>query len=114
GKLAEITSPSLFSSRRAAVITELEDLVPELGVDLLNLVAAQLPDLAVIAVHGGGQKGRGLLQKLKSADLEVIECAAVKTWELPQFVSGEAKRAGSSIDGAAAWALVDAIGHDVR
>ncbi len=114
GKLAEITSPSLFSSRRAAVITELEELAPELGEDLLDLAAAQLQDLAVIAVHRGGQKGRGLLEKLKSADLEVIECAAVKTWELPQFVSGEAKRAGSSIDGAAASALVDAVGHDLR
>jgi DNA polymerase-3 subunit delta len=114
GKLAEITSPSLFSSRRAAVITELEDLAPELGVDLVNLAEEQLPDLAVITVHRGGQKGKGLLEKLKSADVEVIECAAVKTWELPQFVSGEAKRAGSSIDGAAASALVDAIGHDLR
>ena len=28
GKLAEITSPSLFSSQRAAVITELENLAP--------------------------------------------------------------------------------------
>jgi DNA polymerase III subunit delta len=114
GKLAEITSPSLFSSRRAAVITELEDLAPEIGVDLLNLAAEQLPDLAVITVHRGGQKGKGLLEKLKAADVEVIECAAVKTWELPQFVSGEAKRAGSAIDAAAASALVDAVGHDLR
>ena len=88
GKLAEITSPSLFSSRRAAVITELEDLAPELGVELVNLAAAQLPDLAVIVVHGGGPKGKGLLDKLKSAGVEVIDCAPVKSWELPQFVSG--------------------------
>src|SRR5215204_7215668 len=47
GKLAEITSPSLFSSRRAAVITELEDLSAELDVDLVHLAADQLPDLAV-------------------------------------------------------------------
>jgi DNA polymerase III subunit delta len=114
GKLAEITSPSLFSSKRAAVITGLEDLAPELGVDLLGLAAEQLPDLAVIAVHRGGQKGRGLVEKLKSADVEVIECAALKTWELPHFVSGEAKRASSSIEGAAASALVDAVGHDLR
>ena len=63
GKLAEITGPSLFSSRRAAVITELEDLAPELGVDLLSLAAEQLPDLAVIAVHRGGQKGKGLVER---------------------------------------------------
>ena len=36
GKLAEITSPSLFSSQRAAVITELENLAPELDADLVN------------------------------------------------------------------------------
>ena len=114
GKLAEITSASLFSSQRAAVITELEDLAPELGVELVNLAAAQLPDLAVITVHSGGLKGKGLLDKLKSTGVEVIECAAVKPWELPQFVSGEAKRAGSSIDAAAASALVDAVGHDLR
>src|SRR4029453_6449186 len=54
------------------------------------------------------------LEKLKSAGAEVIECAAVKTWELPQFVSAEAKRAGSSIDAGAAATLVEAIGHDLR
>lgn len=114
GKLVEITSPSLFSTRRAAVITELEDLSAELDVDLVHLATDQLPDLAVITVHRGGQKSKGLVEKLKSAGVEVIECAAVKPWELPQFVSAEAKRAGSSIDAAAASALVDAVGHDLR
>jgi DNA polymerase-3 subunit delta len=114
GKLAEITSPSLFSSRRAAVINDLETLAPELDAELVNLAAAQISDLAVIGVHSGGPKGKGLLEKLKSAGAEVIECPAVKTWELPQFVSAEAKRAGSSIDAGAASALVDAVGHDLR
>jgi DNA polymerase III subunit delta len=114
GKLAEIISPSLFSSRRAVVITELEDLAPELNADLVDLAAAQLPDLALIVVHRGVPKGRALLEKLKSTGIEVIECAAVKTWELPQFVSAEAKRAGSSIDAGASAALVDAVGHDLR
>src|SRR4051794_35245590 len=59
GKLAEITSPSLFSSRRAAVINDLENLAPELDVELVNLAAAQIPDLALIVVHRGVQKGSG-------------------------------------------------------
>src|SRR4029450_11399463 len=113
-KLAEITSPSLFSSRRAAGIHDLENLPPELDAELVNLAAAQISDLSVIAVHRGVPKGKALLDKLKSAGPEVIECAAVKTWELPQFVSAEAKRAGSSIDAGAATALVEAIGHDLR
>src|SRR4249920_2361265 len=114
GKLVEITSPSLFSSRRAVVIHELENLPPDLDAELLNLAGAQLPDIAVIVVHGGGPKGKRLLEKLKSAGIEVIECAALKPWELPQFVSAEVKRAGSSIDSGAASALVDAVGHDLQ
>jgi DNA polymerase-3 subunit delta len=114
GRLAEITSPSLFSSRRAAVINDLENLPPELDAELLKLAAAHIVDLAVITVHRGGPKGKGLLGKLKSAGAEVIECPPVKAWELPQFVSTEAKRRGSSIDGGAAASLVDAVGHDLR
>jgi DNA polymerase III subunit delta len=114
GKLAEVTSPSLFASRRAAVITELENLAPEVDADLVNLARAQVPDLALIVVHRGVPKGKALVEKLKSAGAEVIECAAVKPWQLPQFVSTEAKRAGSSIDSGAASALVDAVGHDLR
>jgi DNA polymerase-3 subunit delta len=114
GKLAEMTSPSLFSTQRAAVITELENLPAALDAELVSLAAAPLPDLAVIVVHRGVPKGKALIDKLKAAGVEVIECAAVKQWELPQFVSGEAKRAGSSIDSGAASALVDAVGHDLR
>jgi DNA polymerase III subunit delta len=114
GKLVEITGPSLFSIHRAAVINDLENLPSDLDVELVNLAAAQLPDLAVIAVHRGGPRGKGLLAKLTSAGAEVIECPAVKLWELPQFVSAEVKRAGSSIDSGAASALVDAVGHDLR
>jgi DNA polymerase-3 subunit delta len=114
GRLTEITSPSLFSNRRAAVINDLENLAPELDAELVKLAAAHMNDLAVITVHGGGPKGKGLLEKLRSAGAEVIECAAIKTWELPQFVSAEAKRTGSSIDPGASSALVDAIGHDLR
>jgi DNA polymerase-3 subunit delta len=114
GKLSEITSPSLFSSHRAAVINDLENLDSRLDVELVELAGGQITDLAVITVHRGGQRGRGLVEKLKSAGAEVIESPAVKTWELPQFVSAEAKQVGSSIDAGAASALVDAVGHDLR
>jgi DNA polymerase III subunit delta len=114
GKLVEITSPSLFSSHRAAVIYDVESMAPDLDGELVDLASAQLADLAVIIVHRGGAKGKGLVEKLKSAGVEMVECGTVKPWELPHFVSGEAKRAGSSIDAGAASALVDAVGHDLR
>jgi DNA polymerase-3 subunit delta len=113
-RLAEITSASLFSTRRAAVITDLANLDPDLFPDLLDLAAAKIEDLALILVHGGGQKGKGLVDKLKAAGAEVVDCPPVKTWELPQFVLAEVRRSGASIDAGAAQSLVDSVGHDLR
>lgn len=113
-RLAEITSASLFSTRRAAVITDLANLDPDLFPDLLRLAGSATEDLALILVHPGGQKGKGLVDKLKAAGAEVIDCPTTKAWELPQFVLAEVKRAGATIDAGAAQSLVDAVGHDLR
>ncbi len=113
-KLAEITNPSLFADRRAAVITDLASLPAELHPAVAALAGTPVDDLAVILVHGGGPKGKGLLDKLKAAGVEVIDCPPVKTWELPQFVSAEAKQLGSTLEPGAAQVLVDAVGNDLR
>lgn len=113
-KLAEITSASLFSTQRAAVITNVAELPTELYGSLIALAATPQPDLAVLVVHGGGPRGKGLLDKLRAQGVDVVDCPAVKAWELPQFVSAEAKRSGVSIDSGASQALVDAVGHDLR
>ncbi|MDX6322976.1 MAG: polymerase subunit delta, partial [Propionibacteriaceae bacterium] len=109
GKLAEMTSASLFSSQRAAVIWDLANLPPEVVDPVQALAAEPVADLALILVHGGGVKGKGLLDKLKKARVEVVDCPPVKTWELPQFVTAEVKRAKGTVDPAAAQLLVDAV-----
>lgn len=114
GRLAEMTGASLFSTRRAAVLTDLAQLPADLASPLLEVVQAGLPDLALVLVHGGGQKGKGLLDKVKAAGAVVVECPSVKLWELPQFVAAEVRQARGSIDAGAAQALVDAVGSDLR
>jgi DNA polymerase-3 subunit delta len=114
GKLAEITSPSLFSSRRAAVITELGELATDLHGPVAALAEKPLDELAVVLVHRGGARGKTLLDRVRRSAAETIECAALKPWELPQFVSAEAARAGGAIDSDAARFLVEAVGHDLR
>jgi DNA polymerase III subunit delta len=113
-KLTEVTSPSLFADRRAAVITDLASLPAELYPAIATLAATPVADLAVVLVHAGGPKGKGLLDKLKTAGVEVIDCPPVKAWELPQFVSAEAKQLGTTIEPGAAHVLVDAVGNDLR
>ncbi len=44
----------------------------------------------------------------------MVDCPPVKAWELPQFVSAEAKQLGTTIEPGAAQTLVDAVGNDLR
>ncbi|CAA9317992.1 MAG: DNA polymerase III delta subunit [uncultured Friedmanniella sp.] len=111
---AEMTSASLFATRRVAVVENLADLPAELHEPVLDVARSPLEDLALVLVHGGGQKGKGLLDKLKAAKVQVLDAPAVKAWELPQFVTAEARRLGAGIDPGAAQTLVDAVGHDLR
>jgi DNA polymerase-3 subunit delta len=103
-KLAEITSPSLFSTLRAAIVTDLANLPADLSADVAAMAADPVDDLALVLVHGGGVKGKALLDKLKKSKVEVVDCPATKAWELPQFVSAEARHSGATMDAAAASA----------
>lgn len=114
GLLAELTGGSLFSSHRVAVVRDLAQLPADLVDAMTRLATAPVEDLALVLVHGGGVKGKGLLDKLKKAKVRVVDCPAVKAWELPQFVTAEVRRAKGTVDSEAAQFLVEAIGHDLR
>ncbi|MDN5725796.1 MAG: DNA polymerase III subunit delta [Propionibacteriales bacterium] len=115
GRLAEISGGSLFADRRMTVVTNLAQLPTELFDQVLALAAAADPDMAYVLVHGGGQKGKGLLDKLKKVGtVDVIDCPALKAWEMPQFVTAELRRVGARADSDAGPALVDAVGVDLR
>ena len=113
-RLVEITGASLFSTRRVAVVTDAAALDSELVGELVAIAQAPAPDLALVVQHGGGPKAKGLLDKLKAAGAEVVDCPTPKAWELPQFVNAEVKRAGVGIDSAVASLLVDSVGHELR
>ncbi len=114
GRLTELSGSSLFATRKAVVVTDLANLPAEVAPALLEVAGARLPDVALVLVHGGGQKGKGTLDKLKALDVTTVECPPVKAWELPQFVKAEIRRAGGTADEGATQALVDAIGNDLR
>lgn len=114
GSLATMSGGSLFASRSVVVVRDLANLPTPLTDQLLALATDPLPDLALVLVHGGGVKGKALLDKLRKAKVEVVECPAVKPWELAKFVTAEVRRAGGRIDNTTAQALVDAVGSDLR
>ncbi len=113
--LGEMAAPSLFSSIRCVVVRGLENL-PEESVDgVLAYCAAPSEDVALVLVHGGGQKGSGVLTKLrKLPTVADARSGELKASEFPSFVVAEVRRHGSTIDGEAASFLVQAVGQDLR
>ncbi|MFK4086416.1 DNA polymerase III subunit delta [Kribbella sp. NPDC020789] len=114
GEFAELTGPSLFATERVLVLRALENLSAEMAPRVIEYAGAPAEDVLVVLVHSGGQKGKGVLDKLRKASVTEVVATAPKAWELPQFVAGEIRLHGGSVDERAATALVDAVGHDLR
>lgn len=114
GRFADLIGGSLFASHAVVVVTDLANL-PEEALPLVRQTALDPhPELCLILVHGGGQKGKGLLDALKKAKVATISADPVRQWELPKFVATEARALRMSLDVPAAQALVDAVGADLR
>ncbi|MDO9498301.1 MAG: DNA polymerase III subunit delta [Nocardioides sp.] len=115
GTLGELSAPSLFSTVRCVVVRALEQL-PEESVDgLLAYAADPADEVALVLVHGGGQKGAGLLTKLrKLAGVTESKSGELKPSEFAGFVAAEVRGHGSTIEQEATQFLVQAVGHDLR
>lgn len=116
GEIAGLTSPSLFSTSSAMVLTELQDLPDQPQAELLAYAAAPSPDVAVVLVHGGGNKGKGLLDKLRAqASVHEIKLEAPKyERDFARWITTELRDLGTAIDDKAAALLVTAVGQDLR
>ncbi|WGX98919.1 DNA polymerase III subunit delta [Nocardioides sp. L-11A] len=113
--LGELAAPSLFSAVRCVVVRGLENLPDESVDGLLGYAAAPVEDVALVLVHGGGQKGSGVLTKLRKLPaVTEHKSEELKASDYPGFVAGEVRRLGAGIDREAADALIESIGRDLR
>jgi len=115
GGLDSLTSPSLFGGGCVVVIRSAQDASKEVAGELAAYAANPAPDVALILTHAGGAKGKELLAGVKAAGAQVIECPKVTRFaERLDFIRAEFRRAGRRADDAAARALLDAVGSDLR
>ncbi len=114
GQLLEMTGSALFAVESVAVLTG-ADLLPSELVETLVAVVKDVPqETLLVVVHPGGARGKGVLDKLKPLAKRVIDCPALKPWELARFATERARRLGARLDGEAAQQLVDAVGSEAR
>lgn len=113
--LADLAAPSLFSSIRCVVVRSLQDLPEDTVSGLLEYAAAPAEDIGLVLVHSGGNKGKGVLDKLrKLKTVTEVKSVALKSYEFPRFVAGEVRMHGGRIEDDAADLLVQAVGQNLR
>lgn len=116
GEFLGLTSASLFSAATAVVLTDLQDTTDGPSEELAAYAAEPSPDVAVILVHAGGQKGKKLLDQLRlAAAVTEVKIEAPKyERDFVAWARGESREVGAPLDEAAAALLVQAVGQDLR
>lgn len=108
-----ITGGSLFATHSIVTIRDLGDLPAELHDRVVEEARNPQPELCLTLVHGGGNKGRGLVERLRKAKVPIEKFDAPKVWELPAFVMAEARAVKIELARDAAQEIVDAVGADM-
>jgi DNA polymerase III subunit delta len=115
GELESLTSPSLFGGGCVLIVRSAQNVGKDVAAELSGYAARPAPDVALVLTHAGGAKGKDLLANVRVSGAQVIECPKVTRFaDRLTFVRTEFRRAGKRADDAAARALLDAIGSDLR
>ncbi len=114
GALLAAASPSLFDEPGLVVVHGAEAMNDEFLKDALAYAQSPDPEVVVVIRHGGGVRGKKLLDTLRKANVAEYTCPAVKKdAELVDFVRGEFERGKRPIQQAVARKLFEAVGADI-
>ena len=114
GIIAEAAAPTLFGDATVLVVSGVDSATDEVDAALRHL-ADESPDTVwLIATHPGGIKGKNLLDHLRKAGAEQIDCAAPKRRDdTLAFLNREFSSHKRAITPAALAVLQDSIGGDL-
>lgn len=111
GELTMAASPSLFGEAKFIEVSNLATMNDAFLADALAYIKDAQPDVNVAFHHGGGTRGKKLLDAVKASGAPVVECLAMKKdAEKADFVSSEFRLASRRIEPAAVRSLVAAVG----
>jgi DNA polymerase-3 subunit delta len=114
-RLELVASPSLFGERRFILVEGVEAASDAFLDDAAAYLASAPPDVTLVLRHGGGQRGKRLLDAVAAAGFPVVACEPVKRdADKVALADEEFRRAGRRADAAAVRALVDAVGSDLQ
>ena len=98
GSLEMNVSPSLFGERKLIEVEGLEAMNDAFLADALKYLAHPEPDAVLILRHGGGVRGKKLLDAVKAGGWPVVDCQPLKKdADNVAFVTAEFKAAARRI-----------------
>ena len=110
-----MTAPSLFGGGCVIVVHGTADAAKNVADEITSLAGDPPPETVLVLTHAGGAKGKALLAALGKRGARMIECPKVtRLGERMQFIRGEFRRAGRTIEESGVRALLDALGNDLR
>ena len=114
GSLLMLVSPSLFGESKLIEVEGLESMNEAFLADALAYLGHLEPDAVLVLRHGGGARGKKLLDAIKKGGWPVVDCQPLKKdADKMAFVSAEFKAAGRRIEQDAVLALVNAVGANL-
>jgi len=116
GELLHKASPSLFGEPRLIRVSQVEKCTDAFLEDQLSYLQAPEPGVVVVLRHGGGNRGKKLLDALKLAGdtALIVECKEIKKdQDRMAFIHAEFQAQGVAITPQAQRALADAFTTDL-
>ena len=115
GTLEMLASPSLFGEQKLVIVSGVEQTNDDFLTEATDYVAAPPADVWLILRHGGGVRGKRLLDAIKASQHPIVDCDLIKRdAQKADFVLAEFRRARRRINSEAVRSLVDAVGSDLR
>lgn len=114
GQLEMHASPSLFGDSKLIEVVQLEQMTDDFLTDALQYVRGPAADVVLVLRHGGGNRGKKLLDAIQQSGAPVIDCQPLKKdSDKVAFVTSEFRASGRRIDLEAVRALVSATGSQL-
>ena len=114
GALAMNVSPSLFGESKLIEVDGLEAMNDAFLADALTYLKHVEQDAVLVLRHGGGTRGKKLLDAVKAGGWPTVDCQPLKKdAEKTAFVTAEFKAAARRITPEAVQSLVNAVGANL-
>ncbi len=116
GELLTLASPSLFGEPRLIRVENVEKCSDAFLADVLDYLAAPADDTVVLLRHGGGVRGKRMLDAIRAGDgggIEIVCTELKRDSDRADFAAAEFRHAGRAIAPAALRALVSAFTDDL-